>query len=42
MAQEALLLNTSKELNTVKETIYQASPTPAGCTELARRSHFIP
>ena len=35
------LLDTSKELDTAKETIHRTSPTPAG-VGLARRSHFIP
>jgi len=33
-------LDASKELDTAKETIYRASPTPAG-VGLARLSHFI-
>jgi len=37
----AWLLDASKELDTAKETVYQASPTPAGMG-LAQRSHFIP
>jgi len=36
----AWLLDASKELNMAKETIYQASPTPA-LVALARWSHFI-
>ena len=37
----AWLLDASKELDTAKETLSRASPTPAG-VGLAWRSHFIP